>query len=109
MLPGLFARVRVPIGKPRKTLAVAETALGIDQGQSFLYVVNDSNAVEYRRVRVGLLDQGLRTIEEGIGPNDWVLVSGLQRVRPGATVAPERVAMPASGPAAVATRPYPVR
>lgn len=90
---GYFVRVRIPVSKPTPALLVAEQALGMDQGQYYLLVVNDKNKVEYRRVRTGILDKGLRVIEEGLDPNDHVIVIGLQRVRPGAEVIPETVSM----------------
>jgi membrane fusion protein, multidrug efflux system len=93
LLPGLFARVRIPIGQPRSALLVTERALGVDQGQRFVLVVNDKNVVDYRRVDVGILDQGLRVIEKGLSAGDLVIVNGLQRVRPGVPVMPHRVAM----------------
>ncbi len=100
LLPGLFGRVRIPISKPRLALMVSERAIGMDQGQRFVLVVNDKNIVEYRRVRLGQAEQGLRVIEEGVGPNDLVIVEGLQRARPGAVVAPRRDASDSLGEAA---------
>jgi len=89
LAPGLFARVRVPIGAPRPAILVSERALGSDQGQKFVYVVNDKNEVVYRRVRVGAMQDGLRVIEEGLAKNEQVIVDGVQRVRPGMTVQPK--------------------
>jgi RND family efflux transporter MFP subunit len=80
--PGLFVRVRVPIGEPYHALLVPEPAVGTDQGQKFLYVLDDENKVAYRRVQVGKLHDGLRVIAEGLKPNERVVVVGLQRVRP---------------------------
>jgi RND family efflux transporter MFP subunit len=90
---GYFVRVRVPVSKPRTALLVAEQALGMDQGQYYVLVVNDRNKVEYRRVRTGILDKGMRVIEEGLSANEHVIVIGLQRVRPGAEVKAETVSM----------------
>jgi RND family efflux transporter MFP subunit len=94
--PGMFVRVRVPIGPPHPATLVPERALGTDQGQKFLYVVNDKKEIVYRRVKVGRLQEdGLRVIErgdkagEGLAPGEWVVVNGLQRVRPGAQVEPK--------------------
>lgn len=81
--PGLFVRLRFPVGAPHKALLVQEEALGTDQGQRFLYVINDKNEVAYRRVKVGMLVTGRRVIDEGLQPQDRVVVNGLQRVRPG--------------------------
>jgi RND family efflux transporter MFP subunit len=94
--PGLFVRVRVPIGSPRRALLVTERALDTDQGQKILYVINDKNVVASRPVRIGALHDGLRIIEEGLHPQDGVIVNGLQYVRPGATVEPTLVDMPPS-------------
>ncbi|HVP10785.1 MAG TPA: efflux RND transporter periplasmic adaptor subunit [Phycisphaerae bacterium] len=102
LLPGLFARVRVPVSKPRQVLMVSERALGSDQGQRYLLVVNDKDQVEYRRVKVGRLEEELRVIEEGIGPTDRVIVSGLQRARPGTTVSPQQAPAPGAGEAKTA-------
>ena len=95
LFPGLFVRLRVPIGKPYTATVVSERALGSDQGQRYLLVVNSKNVVEYRPVSVGTLQGGLRVITQGIGEGDWIIVSGMQRVRPGATVKPIQSAMPA--------------
>jgi multidrug efflux pump subunit AcrA (membrane-fusion protein) len=65
---------------------VPEEALGTDQGQRFVYVVNERNEVSYRRVAVGKLHEGLRVITSGLEPGERVVVTGLQRVAPGAKV-----------------------
>jgi RND family efflux transporter MFP subunit len=91
--PGLFVRVRVPIGEPYRALLVPEPALGADQGQKFIYVVDDKNEVSYRRVQVGRLHGQWRVVTEGVSPGERVVVSGLQRVRPGAKVEPKLTEM----------------
>jgi len=80
--PGLFVRIRFPVGNPHEALLVQEEALGTDQGQRFLYVINSENKIEYRRVTVGVLDKGQRVIQEGVKLGDRVVVNGLQRIRP---------------------------
>lgn len=97
--PGLFTRVRVPVGERHKGLLVTERAIGTDQGQKFLYIVDDQNKVQYRRVKLGLVFDGLRAIDEGLKPRERVIVNGLQRVRPNIEVKVEMVDM-ASQPAA---------
>ncbi len=92
--PGFFARVRVPGSGKYEALLVTDRALVIDQGQKFVLVVNAQNIAEYRAVKLGPLIDGLRVITEGLKPDDEVLVNGLQRVRPGMSVTPERAAMP---------------
>ena len=74
---------------------VAESAIGTDQGLKYLLVVDSKGMVERKSVKLGpLQDDGLRVIREGINEDDWVIVSGLQLVRPRMRVETERGAMP---------------
>ncbi|HVC92902.1 MAG TPA: efflux RND transporter periplasmic adaptor subunit [Pirellulales bacterium] len=95
--PGLFARVRLPIGPLHQALLVSDRAIDNDQGQKVLYVVNEKDKVDSIAVRVGALHDGLRTIEDGLNPGERVIVNGLQSIRPGVTVEPKLVDMPISG------------
>jgi RND family efflux transporter MFP subunit len=100
--PGMFVRVRLPLGKPRPALLVDEKALGSDQGQKFLLIVNSDNVVDYRRVKTGPQEPGgLRVIEQGLKPGEWVIISGLQMVKAGDKVIPEeeKPEVPAKEPA----------
>lgn len=90
LIPGMFVRIRAPIGSPRPRMLVEERAVASDQRGDYLLVVNDKKVVEYRPVRLGRSLRGLRVVEEGVGREDWVVVNGLQRARPGATVDPQR-------------------
>jgi membrane fusion protein, multidrug efflux system len=96
LTPGQFARVRLPVGEKYKALLVNDQAIGIDQGQKYVLVVNSKNIAEYRRVVPGRLDGDLRIFPPGAGlkAGEWVIVNGMQRVRPGIEVKPERVPMP---------------
>jgi multidrug efflux system membrane fusion protein len=96
---GAFARIRVPIGEAREVLVVPESSLATDQGQRYLYVVDDSNVAVRLDVDAGSLENGFREIigvkkpgadekSRPLQPNERVIVKGLQRVRPGMTVAP---------------------
>lgn len=89
LMPGLFAKIRIPIGNPRKTLLVADSAIVRDQGQKCVRVVDSNNKVENRPVTVGRLEGGMRVIEKGLNPDERVIVVGGQRVRPGDPVTPE--------------------
>jgi RND family efflux transporter MFP subunit len=91
---GMRARVRVPVSDPQKALMVTERAIGTDQGRKFVYVVNDQNVVERKDVKLGRLSDGLQVVREGLKPEDWVVVNGIQRVRDGAKVDPKRASMP---------------
>lgn len=87
--PGYYCRVRLPVGPARKSLLVMERALGSTQGQRYLLVVNSQNVVEERPVQVGPQYRGLRVIEQGLKPDELVIVNGLLRVRPGVMVEPQ--------------------
>jgi multidrug efflux system membrane fusion protein len=88
--PGQFVRIRMPIGPPRDAILVSEKAIGSDQGQRFVFVVNAQNTVERRNVRVGQQYGTMRVIEDGVvTPSDRVIVEGLLRVRPGVEVNPK--------------------
>jgi RND family efflux transporter MFP subunit len=96
--PGLFTRVRLPIGSAHKETLIPEDAIATDQGRKYLYVVKDEKkkgaksaseteqVVIDRTVKVGRTIGGLRVIEEGLKPDELVIVRGHQRVRPGAKV-----------------------
>lgn len=84
--PGLFVRVRLPIGQPYSALLLREQAIGTDQGQKFVYVVTPQSKAEYRQIEVGKLHNGQRVVLKGLAAGERVVVSGLQRVRPGAEV-----------------------
>ncbi len=90
IVPGTFVRVRVPIDVRSDSMLVTERALGADQGGRYLLVVGEDDIVEHRTVEVGQSVGGMRVIRSGIEPNDWVVVNGLQRARPGAAVRPEQ-------------------
>lgn len=91
--PGLYARIRLSSGQPQPRLLIDDRAVGTDLGNQFVYVVDAKHKVEYRKVTTGALFHGLRVVDSGLAPGDVVVVNGLQRVRPGAEVNPQQVAM----------------
>ncbi len=91
--PGLYARVQLQSGQARSRVLVDDRAIGTDLGNQFVYVVGKDRKVQYRKVDTGALFHGLRVIESGLDASDVVIVNGLQRVRPGAEVNPQKVAM----------------
>ncbi len=96
LLPGYFARVRVPIGSSHKALLISERALDTDQGQKIVYLVDGDNRVASRPVQLGALHDGLREIIDGLNPDERVIVNGIQLIQPGAAVEPNLVDMPTS-------------
>jgi len=89
LLPGYFARVRVPVEQQSDALLVADTALGSDQGGRYVLVVNMDNVVEHRNVTIGPLAEGLRVIEGGLKPDERVVIAGVLRAVPGQKVDPQ--------------------
>lgn len=100
LTPGLFARVRLPLGTPESMLLLSERAIGTDQSQKFVLTVDAANTVTYRAVTLGPIVDGRRVIRSGLTPEDRVIVNGLQHVRPGVIVQPETEAAAASATAA---------
>ena len=88
LVPGMFARVRVQGSERYKAIQIPEEAIGTDQSQKYVLMVNDKNIVEYKRVELGPVIDGMRVIKEGLGPDDLVVISGLQRARPDSRVEP---------------------
>jgi multidrug efflux system membrane fusion protein len=103
LLPGLFARVRIPVSAPQRALLISDRAVGTDQSQKFVFAVGQDNTVVYRSVKLGGSIEGKRIVRDGLHAGDHVVVNGLQRVRPGMTVAPERVAADETTAASSAT------
>jgi multidrug efflux system membrane fusion protein len=103
LLPGLYARIRLGGGAPRDALLIDEKALGTDQDKRFVLVLDKDNHATYREVRVGANQEGLRVIESGLKSGERIVVNGLQRIRPGDTVAPTLVPMVKVAGAAGAT------
>ena len=89
LIPGLYARVRVPV-ETRVALLVPATSVGNDQQGSYVLVVNPQHVVERRNVRTGPLEENLRVVEEGLAGNETIVVSALLKARPGSRVAPGR-------------------
>jgi RND family efflux transporter MFP subunit len=103
LVPGLFARVRLPIGAPSRALLISERAIGTDQSQKFVLALAQDNTAVYRTVKLGSAIDGKRVVRSGLEPGDRVIVNGLQRVRPGMAVDPENAVVdssPANLPAA---------
>ncbi len=86
LLPGAFARVKLPHEGAHQALLISDGAIGTDQDRKFVYVVNAENKTAYRAVKLGALHDGLREIREGLAANDRVVVRGIQHVHPGEQV-----------------------
>ncbi|GAA0413996.1 efflux RND transporter periplasmic adaptor subunit [Massilia aurea] len=96
LAPGLFARVQIAGGAPTPQILIVDRAINTDQDRKFVYVVDKDGKAEYRSVKLGPLDDGLRIVREGLKPGEKIVVNGLQRVRPGAPIAAQVVPMVAT-------------
>ncbi|KNZ34437.1 MAG: hypothetical protein AD742_01985 [Methylibium sp. NZG] len=108
--PGLFVRLRIAAGAPVPTILVPDRAVGTDQSKRFVMVVGADKTAQYREITPGPLVDGMRVVASGLKAGELVVVSGLQRVRPGAPVATELLpvddkGMPVAQPASPAGPP----
>jgi multidrug efflux system membrane fusion protein len=105
LMPGQFARIRMGQATQATALLVNERAVGTDQNKKYVLVVGAGNKAEYREVTLGASVNGLRVVKGGLAPNERIVVNGLQRVRPGALVAPQPVEMSAKAELLNADKP----
>jgi multidrug efflux system membrane fusion protein len=89
LIPGQFVRVRMGQPKAENKVLISERAIGTDQDKKFVFVVDGENKVSYRPVQLGMAAGGERVVESGLAVGDKIVVNGLQRIRPGAVVAPQ--------------------
>jgi membrane fusion protein, multidrug efflux system len=93
LIPGQFARLSMGQPKNEPAVAIDERAIGTDQDKKFVLVVDAENKAVYREIELGPVAEGMRIVTAGLKPGERIVVNGLQRVRPGALVAPQMVSM----------------
>ncbi len=91
LLPGLFVRVKGPVGHLDKALLTRNDAIGTSQEGSYVLVVGADNVVQRKIVKTGQKQGQLVIIESGLDPGDWVVTEGVQQAFPGAKVEPQRI------------------
>jgi RND family efflux transporter MFP subunit len=89
ILPGLYARVRVPV-KESNAFLVPQEAVVNDQAGSYVLVIDQENVVQRTNVKTGTLADHLRVIEDGLTGKEWIVVKGIQKAFPGRKVTPEK-------------------
>ncbi|MDQ0455643.1 efflux RND transporter periplasmic adaptor subunit [Rhizobium paknamense] len=89
LMPGQFVRIRMGQPKAEERLLVSERAVGTDQDKKYVFVVDQENKVAYRQIELGAAVEGGRIVENGLKAGERIVVNGLQRIRPGATVQPQ--------------------
>ncbi len=97
IVPGLFARIRVPLSERYPALLVTERAIGTDQAQKYVLTVTATNTVAYQAVTLGPAVDGKRIVRSGLQPGEKIIVNGLERVRPGMPVSPQDEAANSGG------------
>jgi len=89
IVPGMFARIRVPLSERHSAILVDERAVGTDQAQKYVLMLTSTNTVAYQSVKLGPVIDGKRIVRDGLNAGDKIVVNGLQRVRPGMPVTPQ--------------------
>jgi RND family efflux transporter MFP subunit len=88
LTPGAFARVRLALSTPTRTLLVPDVAIITDQSDHIVLTIGPNNVVTPKQVQVGDLRYGLRVIRSGLSPSDRVVVDGIPTTTPGSKVSP---------------------
>jgi multidrug efflux system membrane fusion protein len=91
LVPGMFVSVKMGGSTVNNGLVVPETAIGNDQSKRFVYVVGEGSKAEYREITLGSVVDGKRVVLSGLHSGDRVILDGLQKLAPGAPVAPQAV------------------
>src|ERR1700738_916153 len=95
LTPGLFARIRLQGGGTQSGCLAKDEAIVTDLNQKYVFVLGENNSLVYRPVKLGPMTDGLRVVRDGLHQGDVIVVTGLQRARPGAVVTPRKVSMTA--------------
>lgn len=98
--PGLFARVQLLGTAEHDAILIDDRAVNTDQSQKYVFLLGPGDKIEYRKVTLGRIIDGLRAVREGLKPGDVIVVNGAQRIHPGVTVTPQRVTMGTDEPVA---------
>ena len=93
LIPGQFVRVRMAQPGKEPVIAVDERAIGTDQSKRFVVVIDGANKAAWREITLGAMAGNLRIVTSGLENGERIVVSGLQRVRPGVVVAPQPTSM----------------
>lgn len=91
--PGLYARLKLVGSGTYSAMLIKDEAVGTDLGKKFVLVVDKDNKAIYRSVDLGPKIEGLRIVRSGLAKDDRIVISGLQRVRPGSPIDPQDTEM----------------
>jgi len=96
LLPGMFAKLRIGTPHEEKLILLPPSAISTDQERKFVYILSDSNKVEYRQITLGAYQDGRRVINSGLTTEDRVVTEGILKIRPGTLVEPKIIQANAS-------------
>lgn len=88
LTPGLFAEVRLPGSGRYDAVLIPDSAVGSDQSEKFVYVVDTENKIIRKPIELGPIAKGLRVIRSGLDGSESIVTRGLQRIFPGSIVEP---------------------
>lgn len=94
--PGLFGIVSMPATKPFQGILLPDDAIAANQDKRIVYLVGEDNKVAARTVKLGPVVDGYRVIREGLKGDETVVINGIAKIRPGATVKPDTKQLPAT-------------
>lgn len=87
---GMFGRARIAGSQPYRAVMLPDDAIGTDQANKFVYAVAEDGTVSRKVVTLGPINGGLRIVRTGLAAEEWVIIKGVQRARPGQKVNPKR-------------------
>ncbi|MGU3495988.1 efflux RND transporter periplasmic adaptor subunit [Xanthobacteraceae bacterium A53D] len=109
LIPGLFTRIRLPLGQASESILVQDSSIGTNQSGSYVLVVGADNVVTQKTIALGQMQaSGLRAVTSGLAKGDQVVINGMQRAVPGSKVTVQQGSMapaaatPAATPASAA-------
>lgn len=88
LVPGGVVGVSIQRGAPRAALVIPESAVQLDQAGTYVLVVDAANKVALRRFHIASERSGSVVVADGLKAGERIIVEGVQKVRPGITVAP---------------------
>ncbi|CAA9356700.1 MAG: RND efflux system, membrane fusion protein [uncultured Microvirga sp.] len=94
LVPGLFGRIAITGSAPYRAALVPDEAIGTDQDRRIAMVVGPDGTVRAQPVRLGPRHDGYRVVRQGLSGDETIVVSGLQRARPGQKVTPQPTTLP---------------
>jgi multidrug efflux system membrane fusion protein len=91
--PGFFARLRIRGGTAYQAVLLPDRAIGIDMADRFVWVMSQDNKVTQRKIVAGKKIADLRVINQGLKAGEWVVIEGVQKLKPDSQIEPEKITL----------------